>query len=429
MKKKIFVVSLGLVFSFVLLETSLIFYQKLNQTAAHSASSPKADVTILTLGNSFTVGVGADPGMSYPEQLEKKLNQNNRKKIQVVNRGINSVNSAQVLKALPTFLEEVHPDLVLVGVGQQNYVNSYLYGDYLKREGLLGWRTQICEKVKAFFFQFHSFKFFNLMIRSSSKQILSENDLAYDEFFFPMWERYHPDLLTEFRSWDEKKTKEELAFIDQVTEGGKKATVSSYLWLGRIYRYALKDEMAAVPFFIQSITKDPTAWYIPSYGELRRLAKATMNPQVKETIENFIASFSKSDPENALRFDADKEADDTIRWIKSDLKEFKRILDKQKISVIFHNYQPGIPPLLLPQSYSRAIREFASESQAHFIDIENNLLAQFQNGLVADEYYAKILGHYEGHLNNKGYGLVADQLTSAIKKFQSKDHQFVNSSD
>lgn len=63
---------------------------------------------ILAFGDSLTFGTGADPGMAYPEQLQRMTARN------VFNAGLEGELSADGVRRLPQVLEEVDPDLVIL---------------------------------------------------------------------------------------------------------------------------------------------------------------------------------------------------------------------------------------------------------------------------------------------------------------------------
>ncbi len=73
--------------------------------------------TILALGESTTFGWGVDDNETYPYFLTRELSQT-QSKLQVINGGVPSYTSAQVLVYLDEILDKstVHPDMVLVNI-------------------------------------------------------------------------------------------------------------------------------------------------------------------------------------------------------------------------------------------------------------------------------------------------------------------------
>ncbi|MBW3871544.1 arylesterase [Neisseria meningitidis] len=73
--------------------------------------------TVLALGDSLTFGYGANPGESYPAQLQKLTGWN------IVNGGVSGDTSAQALSRLPALLAR-KPKLVIVGIGGNDFLRK-----------------------------------------------------------------------------------------------------------------------------------------------------------------------------------------------------------------------------------------------------------------------------------------------------------------
>lgn len=72
---------------------------------------------MLALGDSLTFGYGANPGESYPAQLQKLTGWS------VVNGGVSGDTSAQALSRLPALLAR-KPKLVIVGIGGNDFLRK-----------------------------------------------------------------------------------------------------------------------------------------------------------------------------------------------------------------------------------------------------------------------------------------------------------------
>ena len=73
--------------------------------------------TVLDLGDSLTFGYGANPGKSYPAQLQKLTGWS------VINGGVSGDTSAQALSRLPALLAR-KPKLVIVGIGGNDFLRK-----------------------------------------------------------------------------------------------------------------------------------------------------------------------------------------------------------------------------------------------------------------------------------------------------------------
>ena len=75
-----------------------------------------SEATVLALGDSLTSGVGAKPGEDWPSLLAQSTPWD------IINAGISGNTSAQGLARLPTLLQAHSPDLVIVGLGGNDFL-------------------------------------------------------------------------------------------------------------------------------------------------------------------------------------------------------------------------------------------------------------------------------------------------------------------
>lgn len=77
---------------------------------------PLSDAVVLALGDSLTAGYGAGQGESYPELLAEQT------PWQVINAGISGDTSAQALARLPDLLVKHQPQLVIISIGGNDFL-------------------------------------------------------------------------------------------------------------------------------------------------------------------------------------------------------------------------------------------------------------------------------------------------------------------
>lgn len=81
-------------------------------------------VRILCLGDSYTYGVGAKRGYSYPRQLQTLLDETSKCKVQVINRGVPGMNSDYIRAHFKESLLKYRPHVVLFLAGINNHWNA-----------------------------------------------------------------------------------------------------------------------------------------------------------------------------------------------------------------------------------------------------------------------------------------------------------------
>ncbi len=107
-------------------------------------------VRVLAVGDSFTFGVGATPGNDYPAKLERLLARkvDDGGCVRVYNRGQPTLNSSEVLAALPHLLEALDPHAVTLLVGQANWRNFTGYDPSGTRGALGSWLRDALEGLR-----------------------------------------------------------------------------------------------------------------------------------------------------------------------------------------------------------------------------------------------------------------------------------------
>ena len=127
--KKISVFFTGLILILIILEICLriIGYIHAKNTSSDLDRQGKNDYTILSIGDSFTEGVGAPKDKDYPTQLQQILNSKTNKTFKVVNVARAGDNTAQILNKLQLQINTVKPDLIILLIGGSNKWNLWGY--------------------------------------------------------------------------------------------------------------------------------------------------------------------------------------------------------------------------------------------------------------------------------------------------------------
>lgn len=133
--KKILVFFLGLLFSLLILETSLrIFghYHKKQNIDKNYTLAKNTKNHIICLGDSFTEGCGASLGHDYPNLLNQLIQQQDSNNYQILNFGQSGKNTTQIKLEFLHYLNEESPKLVILMAGSANYWNKWGLGEKAK---------------------------------------------------------------------------------------------------------------------------------------------------------------------------------------------------------------------------------------------------------------------------------------------------------
>ncbi len=138
--KKVIALFLGICFSLVIVELSLRILGYVQGFKQATVVTDKSSVVgeskykILAVGNSYTAGIGASDGMSYPEQLNTKLKNYRADYYEVINKGEGAVNSSYIKEKIPGWLETHKPKIVFIMTGEPNNWNKYGYWSFLNQK-------------------------------------------------------------------------------------------------------------------------------------------------------------------------------------------------------------------------------------------------------------------------------------------------------
>lgn len=131
LKQKISLIAFGIILSLVLLEITLrlcgVFFLLAQARRNKIVLERWGEFRILCLGESTTTEGGWD---SYPRQLGRLLRQQMPdKKISIINRGVVSITTAEILSLLPRCLDEYAPQMVIVMMGINDRESSMSLGE------------------------------------------------------------------------------------------------------------------------------------------------------------------------------------------------------------------------------------------------------------------------------------------------------------
>lgn len=134
--KKLIALGLGAVFTLVIFEIvlRLIGFQELYSRDALGPGVKSEMPAVIFVGNSHTMGTGAAPGKSFPDQFREILNvRHGKSPFEIVNLGRGNANSSFVADQMPKFLKTYRPQIVVLMTGETNFWNHLGYSDFVEK--------------------------------------------------------------------------------------------------------------------------------------------------------------------------------------------------------------------------------------------------------------------------------------------------------
>ena len=384
--------------------------------------------TILCLGNSYTLGVGAPKGESYPAQLQRLFDKEiEGKKIKVKNGGVGGQNSAELLALLENNIKNTKPGLIILQTGQANQGNQYKYTTYLTRKyGTTAVPKKFNFVLNDFLYKSRVYRLSQLLINNVKAKIKASPQRKRDYVYLQFDKEY-----SEAISWLQRKeylwaaTASNRPYIDQDIDPEKAEQLinlftkrikcipkdpDAYARIGQIYSLQ-KKYAEAMKWLIEGIKVSPSPRDVMvnyNYIYFRRIYNESGDKDIKQAADKFIREFSKSNPgyqENFLFLTKDE----IFKWTESDIREIIRIAQKEKIKVILQNYPATV--LVDDFFYNVLLPKIAKELNVYFVD--NNKIFQdlLDSGVKHDDLFAP-----DNHCNAKGYGVMAMSIFNKIKE-------------
>lgn len=426
-RQQILVFFVGLCAAVLLLEIGLraaaSVYQKGKKSPKNDfIATPDNQYSILCLGNSFTLGVGAAAGEGYPEQLQRLLREGIKgKNITVINGGIGNENTADLLYKLEATIKYANPDLIILQTGQPNWWNYYKYSTYLKRTSQeTAYLKRIIFFLNDYFCKSSTYKLFTILysnikdkisFRRSKRDVPIQNEYSEAEERI-MFNAAFPgeNIGREFFN-DKQKVEEAIRRFKKGIETAPDDP-KNYILIGQIYFFQSNYE-EALQWFMKAIRVSP------EYGnngevnrsyvyirQIRGLYKDGRNGKIRETIDRFVHDFEKSNPgssENLLPLTNEQ----IIEWTESDIKEIIKIIRQKKIKIILQSYPYPLEVRKIP--IDAILRKIANELHISFVDNELLFREMLERGSRSEDFFVA-----DGHCNARGYGIVAMNVYNKI---------------
>lgn len=260
--KRVVIFFAGLIAALLILECGLwifgfCYQMRRGQADQFSGERTHEQVVILCLGNSFTLGVGAPPGESYPDHLQRLFDTgSNRNRVVVVNKGMHSQNTAELLDYMQNNIDRLKPDLIVLQTGHPNWWNYSKYGNYLKRESSdkISFR-KIFYSFYDFLYKSHVFRLVFLLKNDIKSRVRPGNadHLRFDQEYAAL-QRIISKRDAHF-FMDEWEVNKALDFLKRAVRVDP-AYSTTYGLIGQIYLYQ-KEYDKALEWFMKEAMRGP----------------------------------------------------------------------------------------------------------------------------------------------------------------------------
>lgn len=381
------------------------------------------DFIILCIGDSFTYGLGAPSDESYPKQLQHILNKAAPERhIKVINLGIPGYSSSQCLRYLKQEVDSYEPKIVLIMAGLNNCWNfmdsSYFRIKQFRYSNPLDFRMK---SIDALLCRLKTYKlikifFLNLTARMKSKEPLyKENPLPEMKFQIPLRSDELTKLLNQgLRYFEEGKYDLSEALYRKALELAPH-DFESHWFMGRFYilkgqREKAKEELilaakyAPHPYTITCILADLQDRHQPrnskEFQEFASLIKKLRSYWVEKFGEEYIHRII--DPVISY------EENDLVKVLAYDFEEMANYLRQKKLKLVVLTYPFPATRFRFPENiYYRLSR---------YLDLPLVDNASAFNKYINIYRYEELFSA-DGHCTSKGYGLIAENVSGVLKKY------------
>ena len=405
---KIFLIFFGILISFLIIEFSLRIGGYCFQLQAKKGEITKkfnrvnADSSvILCMGDSNTFGAGAKNGYSYPEQLQK-LFDGEKSKYTVYNLGVPGMNSSTLLLELPGWIELYRPRIVVLLIGSNDIWNFKNSNYYLFQKGKDVYRY----RLESTLFKLRTYKLLKLSVMSMNKLISGQKENPVN--FAPI-RRPNSEAEDELRlAWkyfgqerDFNKVKEILEKVLVLDPENDNAICL----LGWMYFDSGKTELAELNLK-KAIQINP--YNTEAHKQLFRLYRYLNKNELAHKELEVMLKISPEDEElkklNKFGIPDPRDEELMFRQLKYNLMQVINLLKSNKITLILQNYPHQNPP------HVARIKDICRDYNAQLVNNE----ATFVN-LENKDYFA-----IDGHPNELGYAVIAENVFEEIKKINDK---------
>jgi len=404
--KKIFFIFLGILICFMIIELSLQivahFYRsqaKRREITKNIDNKPIAgSFRILCIGDSYTFGAGAKNGYSYPEQLQRLINEE-KIKYTVYNLGIPGINSSTLLLKLPEWIELYKPNVIVLLIGANDTWSFQNSNYYLFQKGV---RVYIY-RLENFLFKFRTYKLLKLLAMRLKKLISGQKK---NHINFVSVRKRSPELETAWKYFGQERNFNKVKELVQSVIITDPQNNDAYLLLASVYydtgEFKLAEESCKKAIEINSCNLEAHKQLFWVYHHLYKeeLAKEELRALLKISPED--EEFKKFQKFGIPRY---KDEESRFKELTYNLIQIYKLAEAKDICLILQNYPNNYP--------SFAQKSIRIMSQKFHVPLVDNAIVF--NKLGYRDYFVS-----DGHPTQHGYSVMAENVFAEIKKINAK---------
>ncbi len=369
---------------------------------ARIENSEKGKFNILCLGDSYTQGVGAgSTENTYPEQLEKLLQENISKNINVINRGKGGLNSSSVAKNLQEDINRYHPDIAIVMIGCNNFWNL---------EDLRV--SNVFKRLKIYKLVENGWVNFKYRINKGDKLGFKKDGICYKSTYVinPLSFKFEEEGNIAIGLGDNDLAIQKLKKAIEIDKNNIRA------WLTLTDRYALSQEYGMAKKEIWKIIITSHDWddnnmvYALNCVITKLLFLKDYNKELIR-IKQYLKTKNREDKIRKLIMvlDSDlrllKQRNVLDKALEYDLKDIIKLARENKVVTILQTYPHAWRPY---NPINDVIKKVAYRYNVPIVDNEM-IFAEKLKYSDESKFFVK-----DGHCNKEGYGIIAENVYSTL---------------
>jgi lysophospholipase L1-like esterase len=347
-----------------------------------------AGIRILCVGDSHTFGVGAEPGYSYPAQLQRLLDRESLYRCTVYNGGVPGLTAIRLRYHLPDLLDRYKPQIVVLLIGM-NDTNNPFVSDLYEIFDNGGDNATLAHKVKHGITRLRSYRLIEYVAAGIRHGIAARRVRVVDPSLRRTSDDYVDKAKVSFRRGEMSSAEKYFELAQSADPGNERVYLEQGYYYQSVGKYDLSIRNCARVLEINPLTphrKDLYRFLFLLYQLCGQ--SADDRKRIRALIHRIPSDEMFQVPGNPLEISQARQE----QVFRSNLDSLVTIIEKHGAVVVIQTYAQGIPSLM------NALRAVAARRGVRLVD---NDMA-FRKYKDPKSYFAP-----DGHPNKAGYRVMA----------------------